>query len=301
MKIRIIQYVSAIILMTIVKSCSVSPQSSSTKYKSSSKLYEKEAKPSSITPSKSNGTLQYIAKYKGIAIEEMKSSGIPASITLAQGILESGSGSSDLAMLANNHFGVKCHSEWKGKTYHKNDDKPNECFRKYAHAEESFRDHSVFLKKPRYAELYKLSITDYKGWAKGLKSCGYATNPQYAQKLIDIIERYELYQYDKKNYSQSGAKGDMYFEQTTTTTTKTETKSVEDKPVSQSTQQVKPKPVQDTPIQKQVSNSGYYTVQQGDTMYSIAKKHGLKVENIMDWNKLDSYALSVGQKIKITP
>ncbi|MBQ3636267.1 MAG: glucosaminidase domain-containing protein [Bacteroidales bacterium] len=140
---------------------------------------------------------QYIDKYKGWAIEEMNRTGIPASITLAQGILESDCGNSDLAIDANNHFGIKCHSDWTGETFTKDDDKKDECFRSYDDAYKSFKDHSDFLvSKSRYAELFKLKRTDYEGWARGLKKCGYATEPTYAERLIKIIEEEKLHKYD---------------------------------------------------------------------------------------------------------
>ncbi|MDR0659537.1 MAG: glucosaminidase domain-containing protein [Prevotellaceae bacterium] len=140
---------------------------------------------------------EYIEKYKDIAIREMKDYGIPASITLAQACLESGDGKSRLAKEANNHFGIKCHNDWTGKKIYHDDDAKGECFRVYSHAEESFKDHSVFLKyRQRYASLFDLNPKDYKAWAHGLKKAGYATNPQYAQILIKIIEEYELYKYD---------------------------------------------------------------------------------------------------------
>lgn len=146
-----------------------------------------------IGQNKSNSTQDYINTYTKIAIEQEKQYGIPACITLAQGILESGSGRSRLATEANNHFGIKCHNDWKGKKIYKDDDKKNECFRVYDNAEQSYIDHSLFLVgKKRYADLFKLKITDYKGWAKGLKKAGYATNPKYPQLLIDIIELYDL-------------------------------------------------------------------------------------------------------------
>lgn len=143
---------------------------------------------------------EYIDKYKQIAILKMQEYRIPASITLAQGLLESGSGNSNLAIDANNHFGIKCHKEWTGMTYTYDDDEKGECFRKYANPEESFNDHSLFLtSRPRYANLFTLDIHDYKGWAHGLKSAGYATNPRYAEMLIKIIEENELYLYDKSS------------------------------------------------------------------------------------------------------
>lgn len=140
----------------------------------------------------------YIQTYKDVAMEEMREYGIPASITLAQGLLESGAGNSALARDANNHFGIKCHEEWEGDTYYMDDDEKDECFRKYVNAEESFLDHSIFLSsRSRYAALFELDITDYEGWAKGLKEAGYATNPKYAQLLIDRINLYDLMKYDQ--------------------------------------------------------------------------------------------------------
>ena len=126
--------------------------------------------------------------------------GIPASITLSQGLLESNNGNSRLAKQANNHFGIKCHSSWKGKKIYKDDDKKHECFRKYKHVLDSYKDHSAFLSKyKRYAFLFAYKRTDYKKWAKGLKKAGYATNPSYAHRLIKIIERYQLYRFDQEN------------------------------------------------------------------------------------------------------
>ncbi len=133
----------------------------------------------------------YIEKWSQTALEQQKAHKIPAYITIAQGLLESGAGKSELATQANNHFGIKCH-EWLGSTYHVDDDKPNECFRKYEKASESFTDHSLFLQRSRYSSLFALEMSDYKGWATGLSKCGYATDPQYANKLIKIIEDYGL-------------------------------------------------------------------------------------------------------------
>lgn len=140
---------------------------------------------------------EYVDTYHRIARKEMKKHGIPASITLAQGILESSNGNSELARRANNHFGIKCTNGWSGRTYHVDDDKPNECFRRYRHAAASFEDHSRFLlDHKRYARLFELDSDDYEGWAKGLKKAGYATNPKYPQLLMDLIEKYELHKYD---------------------------------------------------------------------------------------------------------
>ena len=140
----------------------------------------------------------YIRKYKTVAIKKMKEFDIPASITLAQGIIESRAGKSDLAVKANNHFGIKCHNEWNGRTYIMDDDAKNECFRKYKSVGLSFEDHSQFLtSRDRYAFLFEYDITDYKSWAKGLQKASYATNPQYAQILIKVIEENNLHRFDK--------------------------------------------------------------------------------------------------------
>ena len=139
---------------------------------------------------------RYIEQWKDVAMEQMRLHGIPASITLAQGILESGDGKSDLSVRANNHFGIKCH-EWKGPGVYQDDDKKNECFRKYRNASESYEDHSAFLKRTRYAFLFEYEVTDYRSWARGLKKAGYATDPRYADRLIKIIEENDLASFDR--------------------------------------------------------------------------------------------------------
>jgi len=152
-------------------------------------------------------TREYINKYKDIAIKDMKVYKIPASITLAQGILESGSGNSKLARKANNHFGIKCHNGWRGKRIFVADDIRHDCFRKYKSPEASYRDHSKFLTQgQRYAFLFRYPITDYKDWAYGLKRAGYATNPRYPQLLINYIEKYHLYKYDRGGKRYAGRK-----------------------------------------------------------------------------------------------
>lgn len=156
-----------------------------------------------------NTRQDYIDTYKDLAIKEMKRVGIPASITLSQGMLESGNGNSKLAKKANNHFGIKCHSSWKGKSIRKDDDKKNECFRKYKNAYESYMDHSDFLTRgQRYAFLFDYKITDYKKWARGLKKAGYATSNTYASKLIRIIEDNKLYLFDDENINLIAKKAD---------------------------------------------------------------------------------------------
>lgn len=163
----------------------------------------KDSNPVSAKPIKTpnasriiNSTTDYIDIFKDIAIYEMRTYNIPASITLAQGILESGSGKGRLAIKANNHFGIKCHG-WTGAKIYHDDDARQECFRKYDNAKYSFRDHSEFLKRKRYANLFTLEIDDYKGWARELRRAGYATDKKYPQKLIALIERYNLTQYDE--------------------------------------------------------------------------------------------------------
>jgi hypothetical protein len=145
----------------------------------------------------------YISSYKDIAVAEMNQFGIPASITLAQGILESGNGESRLATEGKNHFGIKCHDNWNGETIIEDDDEKGECFRKYSKVADSYRDHSLFLtERERYSSLFDLSPTNYKAWAKGLKKAGYATNPKYPSLLIDLIKKYDLNRFDKGDSQQ---------------------------------------------------------------------------------------------------
>ncbi len=145
----------------------------------------------------------YISSYKDIAVVEMNQFGIPASITLAQGILESGNGESRLATEGKNHFGIKCHDNWNGETIIEDDDEKGECFRKYSKVADSYRDHSLFLtERERYSSLFDLSSTNYKAWAKGLKKAGYATNPKYPSLLIDLIKKYDLSRFDKGDFQQ---------------------------------------------------------------------------------------------------
>jgi hypothetical protein len=158
----------------------------------------RSSKPVVIYSTGESNAHAYIEKYRDLAISEMKRTRVPASITLAQGMIESDFGRSRLAREANNHFGIKCHSDWTGSTIHHNDDRRNECFRKYNRPEESFYDHSDFLKSgSRYSFLFDFPVTDYKAWARGLKKAGYATNPDYADMLIRKIEEHNLNSFDK--------------------------------------------------------------------------------------------------------
>lgn len=204
----------------------------------------------------------YINQYRDLAIEEMLRYKIPASITLAQGLLESGAGNSDLARKGNNHFGIKCHG-WTGATTYHDDDERQECFRAYDNVRDSYEDHSKFLaRQKRYECLFSLSITDYKGWARGLKACGYATSPTYAERLIGIIELYKLYRYD---------------------TAKTYDKFMADH-LSK-----------DVPIREggtlhpiRIYNKNYYlTVREGDTFRSIAQEVGISYRKLARYNERD--------------
>lgn len=206
--------------------------------------------------------LQYIADFKEIAKDNMMNHGIPASITLAQGILESGSGLGALSQRANNHFGIKCHKEWTGESVRHDDDAEQECFRKYDHPSESYRDHSLFLtSRSRYSGLFSLGKDDYKSWAKGLKAAGYATDPKYPDKLISLIERYQLNKYDAEVLQTGNYK-------TPATAVYT-------------------------------SSEREYTVVQGDTLYSLSKKFNISVDELKKKNNIKDNAISIGQVLKV--
>lgn len=207
--------------------------------------------------------LNYIATYREIAKSNMQQFGIPASIILGQGILESGAGTGPLCVLANNHFGIKCHKDWNGPSISYDDDEEQECFRKYDQSMQSFQDHSQFLLGRKWYEpLFQLEKDDYKQWARGLKSAGYATDPKYPEKLIAIIERYQLNQYDAEVLGKPFT------------------------PVNFSNQQLAP-------------NADLYQVSQGDTLYSISKKFNISVEDLKRMNNIQDNAISIGQNIKI--
>ncbi|MDR2147493.1 MAG: glucosaminidase domain-containing protein [Tannerella sp.] len=160
-----------------------------------------ETRPKTEAKAKVPSFEEYIRKYKTLAIQHQKEYKIPASITLAQGLLESAAGDSYLAKIGNNHFGIKCKETWDGKRIYHTDDAPNECFRRYSSVEDSYKDHSVFLSTRKYyTSLFKLDMYDYKAWAYGLQKCGYATDKKYGEKLVRLIETYELYKYDKANF-----------------------------------------------------------------------------------------------------
>lgn len=220
----------------------------------------------------------YIERFKKIAVKEMDQYGIPASITLAQGLFESGNGNSELAKIANNHFGIKCTSDWNGKSYYKNDDRDNDCFRVYNNPEDSYRDHSEFLKRKRYAFLFELDKNDYKGWAYGLKQAGYATNPKYPELLISVIERYRLDQYDKPEGEIQKIKR-------------------EDRVLAEINQNIgtenKDSVINSTPSEK------LHTVVAGDTLYNISKRFGLTVDELKALNNMPDNNIKLGQKLVV--
>jgi hypothetical protein len=228
--------------------------------------------------------LEYVEKYKDIAIKEMLTNGIPASITLAQGLLESDNGNSALAMYANNHFGIKCHGDdWKGETYIQDDDKKDECFRKYKQVEESFDDHSNFLKtKGRYAFLFELRKTDYKGWAEGLHEAGYATDPSYADRLIKLIDDLKLYQYDRMQ------------------------EVAVDKHEKKKIQPEIAKPIAPTASASRKiflnNNVKYIVVQDGDTYYKIAHDLDMRLWQLHNYNETGKQTcLQVGDVVYLQP
>jgi flagellum-specific peptidoglycan hydrolase FlgJ len=203
---------------------------------------------------------KYISDFKETAKSNMKVHGVPASITMAQGILESGAGFGQLAKEANNHFGIKCHTGWMGESVKYDDDAAQECFRKYKDPSESYKDHSAFLStRKRYESLFKLDKGDYESWANGLKQAGYATDSLYPSKIIGIIERYELYKIDNEVLGRNF--------------------------------------VPKTRLVTQVS--GEHIVQQGDTLYSLSKKYNMSVDELRSLNNILESGISIGQKLKV--
>jgi len=239
----------------------------------------------------------YIQTYAGIAVEKMREHRIPASITLAQGILESAAGKSELAQNANNHFGIKCGGKWSGKTYTKDDDKKDECFRKYDSPEQSYEDHSAFLQASRYAELFSLEITDYKAWAHGLKKAGYATDNQYPQKLIRLIEDYELMRYDTVSNANYLAKSEKT--QPTETHKKTSAKKTHTERKAEHVGNYRGFPQVNYPYTTRpvFINNGvrFIVAKEGDTYFDIAVDvqltiAELKKHNEMLFKRLEPYA-----------
>ena len=214
----------------------------------------------------------YIYQFKDIAMGNMRTYGIPASIILAQGILESGAGRGDLATRSNNHFGIKCHVGWAGESVRHDDDSAQECFRKYDNPSESFKDHALFLTgRSRYSKLFTLSKGDYKAWARGLRAAGYATDPKYPDKLISYIDRYGLSEYDSMVLDVNYVSNERQIVEELTITSRN----------------------------SRPNNLGSYVVQKGDTLYSISKKFELKVEDLKKKNNLSDNTLSIGQRLVV--
>jgi len=275
----------------------------------------------------------YIDQYRDLAIEEMLKYKIPASIILAQGLFESAAGMSELTRNGNNHFGIKCHG-WQGAKVYHDDDEKNECFRAYNNAYESYEDHSKFLvNSRRYRSLFSLSLTDYKGWAKGLKACGYATNPAYAQKLIGIIELYKLYQYDRATkydrfMAQHSAKGqpserggtlhpihiynkNYYLKARSGDTFRSigSEVGISYRKLARYNERGKNARLQEGDIiylkkKRKKADKAYkrrpHTVRSGESMYSIAQYYGIRLKSLYKINNLDAdYQLRVGDKLRV--
>lgn len=262
----------------IVRSSKKSSTRNSTSTRSSTSSLAKKNNESEVIVSTSKTTVTtdiirlYIYQFKDVAMSNMKNYGIPASIILAQGILESGAGKGDLASRSNNHFGIKCHAGWTGESVRHDDDASQECFRKYDNPSESFKDHALFLTgRSRYAKLFTLSKSDYKAWARGLRAAGYATDPKYPDKLISYIERYGLNEYDNMALDANYVPNEKQLVQDLTVSTK--------RVVS--------------------SNLGSYVVQKGDTLYSISRKFELRVEDLKQKNNLVDNTISIGQRLVV--
>ena len=213
-------------------------------------------------------TLEYIEKFAPIAVKKMHTHKIPASITLAQGVLESGSGRSELALKSNNHFGIKCHTDWSGERVTHDDDEKGECFRKYEYSETSYEDHSAFLtQRKRYEFLFSYGVKEYKKWARGLKDAGYATDPKYPEKLVKIIEDYQLHEFDNIREK------DLKYAKIN--------KKIDKKPEDTS------------------EKIAFYKVKKGDTLYSISKRFMISEEDLKNRNNLKDNTISIGQVLKI--
>lgn len=273
-----VKYISFCVLLILLTACSSSKRKQSKKKKEQAKKEIVQQKNQKKIADKGKETLvatssvkvtralvlEYINNHKDIAMVEMQRYKIPASITLAQAILESGVGQGRLAQQARNHFGIKCHLGWEGDSIIHDDDELDECFRKYTRVEQSFEDHSLFLvNRSRYRFLFSLRPDDYKGWAKGLKKAGYATDPKYADKLISIIERYELHQYDKQVLNAQNKQNNKVNEQDNR------------------------------------SNEQSYKVKEGDTLYSIARKFGVSVKDLVKINQIEGNLIKIGQELKL--
>lgn len=268
---------------------------------------------------------QYFDQYRGLAMEQMRRYHIPASITLAQGVFESGAGKSRLAQKSNNHFGIKCHNSWTGRRVYAADDTPNDCFRQYGSVRESYEDHSLFLVKgQRYQSLFRLKPTDYKGWAHGLKKAGYATNPKYASQLIEIIQLYKLYQYDttkgydrfmadhatanytihafNDNYYVNARQGDTFesvAREVGVSARKLARYNERDRRDVLSEGDIVYLKKKKTRAPKSYKGRLHY-VRPGQSMYSIAQTYGMRLKNLYKLNRLSpDYQIKVGDALRV--
>ncbi len=270
--------------------------------------------------------VEYINKYSNLAVEQMKLHKIPASITLSQGLLESGAGNSLLARKSNNHFGIKCGGSWRGPTVRHDDDERNECFRAYSNPRDSYEDHSAFLNRgARYAFLFQLDITDYKGWARGLKKAGYATDPSYANRLITIIEDYDLYKYDSKGlYSERKLRNNPWllsphqvyiandiayvvarngdsFKSLGKEFDISWKKLVKYNDLHRDYQLVEGDIIYLKGKKKKASKSyTVYVVKDGDSMHGISQKYGIRLKNLYKMNRKDGeYVPEIGDRLRL--
>ena len=239
-----------------------------------------------------NPRVAYIERYSALAVSEMQRTGVPASITLAQAIVESGAGSSPLALYANNHFGLKCHNDWTGEKYYYDDDQAQECFRLFASAEDSFRAHSDFLReRERYRALFDLDPTDYKGWAKGLRRAGYATDPAYATKLINLIEDFQLYRFDRQapvgvpSPREQEAERQGSGQEASAAPAGGRPAETEDAPAAEYSESVGVSLVR--PVYEE-NGVPYVRAIEGETYQSIADENGLFLKRLLGYNDLDS-------------
>ncbi len=277
-------------------------------------------------PRKLTSYEKYVRQYSDLAVRHQKKYRIPASITLAQGLLESGAGQSNLARRSNNHFGIKCHADWSGQRVYHDDDLRGECFRKYKRVEDSYEDHSRFLaERPRYAPLFKLNSKDYKGWARGLQKCGYATDRAYANKLIKVIEDYELYRYDSGKYKSSPSKNApavvkqhydiyrthgliyIYAKEGDSFDRIAQSLGFRVKDLKKFNEVPEDFPLQAGDIvylekKKKKADKPHYdhVVQVGESMHSIAQQYGIRIKSLYKLNKKDEdYVPEEGDVLKL--